>query len=241
VGKGVVCAVRHASARRLLLLAAPALIAGCATGGDGEDAANQLLFSPAASPSATVEASPSGAAVAPFPESCADLLPTPEVVEIVAAPLPGGTTFVYADAQPDIKRLQRITCGYGVPEAAEGQPAPTPADPAVEITLNEYEDDQAAQARVDVTLESAASEGSRITTVPVGPLEGTVLRRPEGVTMVVREDARTVVVTMRAGLVPAPAEDLVLTDLTGRVLGIPTGTTPTPTPTVTPPATPLAN
>lgn len=235
------CAVRHARVRAVLLLVVPVLLAGCATGGDGEDAANQLLFSPDASPTASGSASPSGAPPAPFPESCGDLVPTPEVVEIVAAPLPGGTTFVYADAQPDIKRVQRITCGYGVPEAAEGQPAPTPADPAVEITLNEYEDEQAAQDRVDVTLESAASEGSQIATVPVGPLEGTVLRSPESVTMVVRQDARTVVVTLRAGLVPAPAEDLVLADLAGRVLGVSTGTEPTASPTVTPPATPLAN
>ena len=255
VGKGGGCAVRHGPRRTWrhrvgwaapVVVGGAVLLAGCAAGGDGEDAANDLLFSPDPAPTATAPATPTAAPVVAFPDSCSDLVPTPEVVEVVAAPLPGGTTFVYADAQPDIKRTQRITCGYGVPEAAEGQPAPTPADPAVEITLNEYEDAQAAAARVDVTLESAAAEGSQISTIPVGTLEGTVLRRPERATLVVRQDARTLVVTVRRGLVPAAAEDVVLTELAGRALGLPTtgpATTgaATPGPTVTPPPTPLAN
>jgi hypothetical protein len=164
------------------------------------------------------------------------------VVEVVGVPLPGQTTFVYADEQPDIKRLQRVTCGYGVPETdPTAAPATPSAEPAVEITMNEYEDGAAARDRVDVTLDSAAAEGSQIATTAVGTLEASVLRSAERSTLVVRQDARTVVVTLRRGLVPDAAEQLVLTELAARALRVETSTSPTPTPTVTPPATPLAN
>jgi hypothetical protein len=250
VGKGMVCAVRHGAPGRrraagslaVLMLLAPVL-AACAGGNGDDDAANRLLFSPdasAAAPSGSPGAT--GQASRPFPESCSDLVPTPTVVEVVGVPLPGQTTFVYADEQPDIKRLQRVTCGYGVPEtdpaAAPNAPAP---EPAVEITLNEYEDASAAADRVEVTREAAAAEGSQIQTTEVAGLEATLLRSAQRSTMVVQQDAVTVVVTMRRGLVPDPAEPLVLSELAARALGIATSATPTATPVVTPPATPLAN
>jgi hypothetical protein len=250
VGKGMVCAVRHgATGRRraggslaVVVLLAPLLVS-CAGGDGGDDAANRLLFSPDAA-SAAPSGSPraSGQASRAFPESCSDLVPTPTVVEVVGVPLPGQTTFVYADEQPDIQRLQRVTCGYGVPEAdpAAAPDAPAP-EPAVEITLNEYEDADAAADRVEVTLDAAAAEGSQIATTSVGDLEATVLRSATRSTLVVQQDALTAVVTMRRGLVPDAAEPLVLTELAARALGVETSATPSATPTVTPPATPLAN
>jgi hypothetical protein len=234
VGKGAGCAVGHARRRLQVLLAVPVVaVAGCASTSPDDDAANRLLFSPQASATATADPSATVAAgLPPFPRSCDDVLPTEQVVGIVGTGLPGRTTYVFAAEQADIQRVGRVTCGYGVRGAR---------DPAVEITVNEYEDADAAAARIDVTLDAAAQSGDRIQPTTAGGYEATVLSDADSSTLVLQAQARTLVVTMERGLVPRAAEPVVLTQLAEAVLQVaPAEPTPLPSPEPTPTASPTA-
>lgn len=225
MGKPTTCAVRHAGLRRRATavgagLLVPVLLAACGTDGDPDDPANRLLFSPDATPEQTGEATqaaPSGPTLPDFPDTCSDLVSTSDVVTIVGRPLPGETTFVFADALPDIGRTARVTCGYGVQGGQD-------AEPAVEITVNDYRDESSAQDRIDVTLEAAAQAGDRVGELTVGPYQGWVLRDEDGATAVVDAGTRTLVVSMERRLVPRRAENVVLTQLAERALGVATET-----------------
>lgn len=195
------------------------LLVGCTPTGSEDDPATELLFSPDPTATATAEPSPSEAAatVPPFPEDCASLVPTAEVVSVVAVPLPGDTTFVFADALPDIGRVARVTCGYG--EGVGRGPGP-----AVEITVNEYESEQAAAERVEVTLQAAGERGDQVGEQRVAGYEGWVISDRRTTSLVVDAGERTLVVTLKRGLVERAAEAVVLEQLAARALGVPTGT-----------------
>lgn len=204
-----------------LAVATVVLLTGCSSQQSGTDAATELLFSPDPEVGETAEptAAPTAeaATLPPFPESCADLVATSEVASVVAVPLPGDTTFVFADALPDIGRTARVTCGYG--EGAGRGPGP-----GVAITVNQYSSEQAAQDRIDVTLDAAAERGTRVGEQTVGGFDGWLLTDRQDVSLVVDAGERTLVVTMKRGLVERDAERVVLEQLAARALGIPTGT-----------------
>ncbi len=195
------------------------LLAACSTGTDADDPATELLFSPDPTAEATQEASPTPQAVTlpEFPTDCTALVPTRRVRAIVAAPMPGDTTYVFADALPDIGRTARVTCGYGV-GAGRGP------GPAVEITVNEYESEAAAQARIDVTLQAAGDAGNTVGELPVGPYEAWTISDRDAVSLVVDAGTRTMVVTLKRGIVERSAEPVVLERLGAEALGLPTET-----------------
>jgi hypothetical protein len=200
-------------------------LAGCSTD-DGSDPAIDLLFSPDATPtdSASPSPTPSVAVGLPeFPDDCAALVPATDVAAVLAVPLPGDTTFVFADELPDIGRVARVTCGYGV-GTGRGP------GPAVEITVNEYESQEAAQSRIELTLQAAAERGNEVSEQGVGPYEGWVISDRRDVSLVVDAGERTLVVTVKRGLVDAAAEPVVLTQLAGRALGVPMATVEPPSP-----------
>jgi hypothetical protein len=194
------------------------LLAGCTAQESPADAATELLFSPSPTAEPTAEPTPTVAAqtLPEFPENCAALVPKAQVARVVAVPLRGDTTFVFADALPDIGRTARVTCGYGV-GAGRGP------GPGVEITVNEYESEQAAQDRVAITLDAAAEAGTRVTEQRVGEYEGWVLADRQDISLVVDAGSRTLVVTLKRGLVDRNAERVVLEQLAARALGLPTG------------------
>lgn len=194
------------------------MLAGCSSADPtSDDAANQLLFSPdptptvAPSPTATAQASPT---LGPLQSDCQAVIPTAEVVRIVGEPLEGETTFLFADALPDIGRTGRVTCGYG--DAGDGE--------KVRVTINDYESDEAAAARVDVTLQAASERGNEVRDQAVGPYPGHLLADDEDVSLVVDVGPRTLVVTMQRGLVAEQAEVVVLERLAASVLGLPSET-----------------
>lgn len=201
----------------MLGVATVVLLAGCASQ-QSDDAATELLFSPDPSVEATAEptATPQASPLPEFPRNCAELLPAAEVATVVSVPLPGDTTFVFADALAGIGRTARVTCGYGV-GTGKGP------GPAVEITVNEYESEQAAQDRVDVTLDAASESGSRVSEQPVGAFDGWILADRADISIVVHAGERTLVVTMKRGLIGRNAERVVLEQLAARALGVPTG------------------
>ena len=195
------------------------LLAACSTGTDADDPATELLFSPDPTAEATQQASPTpqAATLPEFPTDCSELVPTSRVRSIVAVPIPGDTTFVFADALPDIGRTARVTCGYGV-GAGRGP------GPAVEITVNDYESEDAAQARIDVTLQAAGDVGNTVTELSVGPYDGWTISDPDGISLVVDAGSRTLVVTMKRRIVEQSAEPIVLEQLAATALGLPTET-----------------
>lgn len=200
------------------------VLAGCSTD-DPSDPAIDLLFSPDPTPTQTAAPSPtaSAATLPPFPDDCGDLVPAADVAAVLAAPLPGETTFVFADELPDIGRIARVTCGYGV-GTGRGP------GPAVEITVNEYDSAEAARSRIDITLQAAAERGNEVNEQGVGTYEGWVISDRQDVSLVVDAGDRTLVVTMKRGLVDTPAEPVVLTELAGRALGVPMATVEPPPP-----------
>jgi hypothetical protein len=196
-----------------------------ATGPDGATAADP------ASPAPT----------AGVPELCEDLLTFGRLVQILQVPLDGGTGRVFNDDYlSDSGRTGRLTCTYGVPTdldepATPGQPAapapvpPTPVPPPVEISVSGYTEADVAGARVEATVAGAQGSGTQIEAQAIGGRDGFVLNDPEDVSFVVADGARTYVVTLRHGVVPAAAERVVLLGLAGELLG-----EPVPTPTASP-------
>lgn len=199
------------------------MLTGCSTD-DPSDPAIDLLFSPDATPTESAPPSPTpsvAAGLPDFPDDCAALVPAADVATVLAVPLPGDITFVFADELPDIGRIARVTCGYGV-GTGRGP------GPAVEITVNEYESQEAAQSRIDLTLQAAAERGNEVSEQGVGPYEGWVIADRQDVSLVVDAGERTLVVTMKRGLVDGAAEPVVLTQLAGRALGVPMATVEPP-------------
>jgi hypothetical protein len=172
-------------------------------------------FSAAAGASAP-PSDPTGGSAAPavVPQSCGDVASVTRVVEVLGAPLEGSGSFVYAGPLPESGRTARITCGYGVPEGEDPVPA-------VEVTINGYVDAETARGRLDGSVESARSQGDATEAVELDGRPGFVLADAETVSFVVADGARTLVVTLRRGVVGTSAERLVLLDLAALTLGLP--------------------
>ena len=209
--------------RRLLVIASLVLVvAGCSSGDDEALPVPSPADPTAGEPSGsgqTASPSPSGPVV---PEACDDVVPFTRVVQIVAVPLEGGTGRVYADDFPaDSGRTARLTCQYGVRPAPAGGEAPPPQ---LEISLSGYVDDAAALTRLEDTVGSARASGQQVQAQSVGGHDGYLLADAADVTYLVAVDNRTLVVTLARGVVPEPAERVVLVDLVEEALGLPGGT-----------------
>jgi hypothetical protein len=213
-------------AQRLVVGAALAALAVPVTGCSDDPSTPDLPFSagdppqtftPAAGASPT-PSDPTGGSAAPavVPESCGELASVTRVVEVLGAPLEGSGSFVYAGPLPESGRTARITCGYGLPDTGGED-----AIPAVEITINGYVDVETARGRLDGSVESARSQGDATAGVELDGRPGFVLADAETVSYVVADGARTLVVTLRRGVVSRSAEQLVLLDLAALTLGLP--------------------
>jgi hypothetical protein len=172
-----------------------------------------------ASPSPTSTATPSGQDV---PRTCEELVPTTDLLTVVAVPLQGEGSFVYAGPLPESGRTGRITCGYGAPRQPDG----TVGEPAVEVTLNGYVDAGTARSRLDTTVAAARTQGQQIEAAELDGRAGFLFGDPAAVTYVGADGARTAVVTVRRGVVADSALRLVLLDLAALCLGLPTAAVP---------------
>lgn len=202
---------------RLLGLATVVVLAGCSSGEDEPDAATELLFSPEptasapATPEPTAEPAPT---LGELPDDCGGVIATADVVRIVGVPLSGETTYLFADALPDIGRTGRVTCGYG--DDDDG--------PKVEVSVNDYESEEAADDRIDVTLQAASERGNEVRDQPIGSYQGYVLADDDDASIVVDAGPRTLVITVQRDLVSSEAEVVVLEQLASTVLRVPTET-----------------
>ncbi|HEU4491711.1 MAG TPA: hypothetical protein VFR74_12655 [Jiangellales bacterium] len=210
-------------APRLVVGAALAAVAVPAAGCSDDPSTPDLPFSAGDPPQtftaaagASAPPAPTGGSAAPavVPQSCDDVASVTRVVEVLGAPLEGSGSFVYAGPLPEAGRTARITCGYGVPEGEDPVPA-------VEITINGYVDAETARGRLDGSVESARSQGDATAAVELDGRPGFVLADAETVSYVVADGARTLVVSLRRGVVSRSAEQLVLLDLAALTLGLP--------------------
>jgi hypothetical protein len=219
--------------RRALIAIVGLLLAagGCADADEPELPALPGTTSGSASPG-TEETAAATPASGPIPEFCDEVVPFTEVVRIVAVPIAGGTSRTYAtDFSAESGRTARLTCLYGVQPAPAGGTAPPPQ---VEISLSSYVDAAAANARLEDTVGSARSSGQQVEAQTGTNHQAFLLADAAATTYVAAIGDRTVVVTLARGVVPAPAERVVLLGLAGAVLGVPVATpSPVPSPTTT--------
>ena len=178
-----------------------------------------LSTNPTAGPTGPTSGSTATPASGPVPEFCDEVVPFTEVVRILAVPIAGGTSRTYAtDFSAESGRTARLTCLYGVQPAPAGGQAPPPQ---VEISLSSYVDAAAANARLEDTVGSARSSGQQVEAQAATNHQAFLLSDSAAVTYVGAIGDRTLVVTLARGVVPAPAERVVLLGLTEAVLGVP--------------------
>lgn len=168
----------------------------------------------ASSATSASAAAPTTSAGPTLPGDCGSLLNTQNVDLALGAPLVGRVRAIIGVPEPTIKRLERVTCQYGLAEPVPGQPAaPVP----LEVSVSRYADEASATERVGETVESERARGAAPSAVPVGPVQGTVLVSPDRRLLVAAVGPLTVAIT----LVPGLADDRVaevLADLGGQVL-----------------------
>lgn len=203
----------------LLTVGLVVLAGGCTrvqSGADTPPAEGQSTLSetprPSRSTAPTTKASPKGASV---PRECIDVVSPTAVLDAVGVALPGGTSYVFADDFPESDRTARITCGYGVQRRGA----------ALELAVSGYTGAAAAREQVDATV-AAAREDQQVQALPVLDRPGYLLSDREDTSYVVQDGARTVVATLRRGVVPRPAVRVALLELVTAVLG---GSSATPT------------
>ncbi|HEU0076370.1 MAG TPA: hypothetical protein VFQ76_01900 [Longimicrobiaceae bacterium] len=172
------------------------------------------ITSETTSPAATTSAGPR------LPAECGAVLNSQSVDLALGTPLVGRVRSIVGVPEPGIKRLERLTCQYGLPEVPPpaGQPAVVP----LEVSVSIYEDEAAATERLDSTVQAERGRGAAPTTVPVGGGEGTVLVTADRRLLVAGEGDITVAVTIIPGIVDDRVAN-VLSDLGGRVLTAVTG------------------
>jgi hypothetical protein len=188
-------------------------LVGCSGGGGDDNPFADLSPPPTATAPGTPTASPTSAPASPpgsnvVPRRCSDTVATSVVVGAVGVPLQGSTSYVYAGPVPSSGRTARITCGYGVEPGPDGQPAPK-----VTLTINGYADGANVRRRLDITVAEAQQRGQQVQALDLDGRSGYVLRDAADVSYIVGDGARTIVVTIVLGLVPAESEHEVLTKL----------------------------
>lgn len=205
----------------VLLAVGLVLAGGCTSVDSGADTSpTETQRTPSQTPrpsrtanNTTTKAPPRAAAV---PRECIDVVSPTAVLDAVGVALPGGTSYVFADDFPESDRTARITCGYGV-QRRRGA--------ALELAVSGYTGAAAARDQVDATV-AAAREDQRVRALPVLDRPGYLLSDREDTSYVVQDGARTVVATLRRGVVPDPAVRVALLELVTAVLG---GSPATPT------------
>jgi hypothetical protein len=196
-------------ARDRFLLVAPALalaLAGCSK------PAPQVPVPTFPSTSSTKAPATSTSAARTLPSDCGSVLPSQNVDLALGAPLVGRVRGVVGVPEPKINRLERVTCQYGLPDP----PAPG-APPPLEVSVSRYADEASATERVADTVQSERNRGAAPTSVPVGPVTGTVLVTPDRRLLVASSGAVTVAITLAPGLADDRVAE-VLSNLGGQVI-----------------------
>jgi hypothetical protein len=188
-------------------------LASCAPDADEPEAAGASSETSTASPSTSATTSPTPTVTPTLPTSCSGLLPDAEVVRAVGQ-LGGSTTYVFDVPAPNIGRLGRVTCGYGVNVTATGGQS----TPVLDASLMLYVDAASAQRRVDVTVSESRARGEAVTSLPVGGQPGYAFETSERISVLGIDGTRTVLVGMEATRLPAEQARQALVTLANRIL-----------------------
>lgn len=191
-----------------LVAVAGALLAGC-SGGD-EPSPSVPTFSTTTPPSKPPTSTTPAQAL---PGDCRSVLPTSQIDMVLGKPLVGKTSSIVGVPEPKIRRLERLTCRYGLPAKPPKKPTPIP----LEISISRYADETSATERVGVTVEGLRASGAAPSTVQVGPVEGTILVSDDERLLVAVDGTLTLAISMAPKVADDRLED-VLAELGGRVL-----------------------
>jgi hypothetical protein len=165
-------------------------------------------------------------------------LPVTSIDDALGRPVIGRTSFILGIAEPNIGRLARINCQYGLSTPVKGKPTP---GPLIEIGISLYNSVAQAGRRVEGTLEDYRTHGAIPQNVSVATVPATILTGYTAPTIVLAAGPRTVVVTVSTRLVSSsPTSTLVLLakaalDATAGYTGAPgAGASPSPSDTASP-------
>jgi hypothetical protein len=191
-------------------------LASCAPDADEPDAAATSAETSTSSASPTATSTPSPTGTPTLPTNCSGLLPDAEIVRAIGA-LGGSTTYVFDVPAPDIGRLGRVTCGYGVNVTATGGQS----TPILDASVMLYVDAASAQRRVDVSVSESRARGEAVTAVEIAGAPGYLFETSERISVVGISGTRTVLVGIEATRLPADQAKQALVTLATRILSGP--------------------
>jgi hypothetical protein len=165
------------------------------------------------SPSTTAAPTTTAPPTRTLPADCGSLLATDQIDLVLGRPLVGRIQAITGVAEPKIKRLERFTCRYGLPDAPLPPDAPIP----LEVSVSRYADAASATERITGTVESERARGAAPSSVPAGPVQGTVLVTPDRRLLVAANGPVTLAISMAPGVADDRLND-VMSELGGRVL-----------------------
>ncbi|HWC79367.1 MAG TPA: hypothetical protein VG756_05320 [Pseudonocardiaceae bacterium] len=148
-------------------------------------------------PSFSAASTSSVAAITAVPRGCDEVAEEADVDQIAGHQLPGSMAPVVGVPMPSINRTARLDCYYGIPP---GQP---PAAAAVSIGIASYSDAASAQHRAALTVTDARNSGAQASDVRVAGQQAVLLAGPQDQELVLAHGELTVLVSARAGVLPA--------------------------------------
>lgn len=173
---------------------------GAACSESGSDTDADASASPTSAASTTVSASggtgtasASSTADVDLPMACPQVIPTVEVDKALGIQLPGVPVFAMGEPEPDIQRLGRATCLFGV--------QPDGVTAAVQASVFAYATPQVASSRVEATVSDARDQGQLTEDVTAGDTPAVILNGASDLTVVAAKDARTYSATLSFGVI----------------------------------------
>lgn len=148
--------------------------------------------------SATPKPTPSPTGPASLGGRCDNLLPVTTIDDVLSRPVIGRTSFILGVAEPNIGRLSRINCQYGLSTPVKGKPK---TGPLIEIGISLYNSATQASRRVQGTIEDYRTNGATQYKAAVATFPATILLGYTAPTLVTAAGPRTIVVTVSSRLV----------------------------------------
>jgi hypothetical protein len=190
----------------------------------GCTATHQATPSPGVPTFAPSTSAASSTTARPLPTDCQDLLPAGLLDAVLGKPLVGRIHSVTGVAEPNIGRVARLLCQFGLPDpplpdpTLPGAPAPPPGPVPLEIGISTYTDTARAQARLADTVQSERALGAAPTQVTLGGQPGLLLVRAGQWLLAASSSVYTLTITVAPGVLDDARVPAVLADLGGRVL-----------------------
>lgn len=180
---------------------------GPAGGGHGGSSASRRTGTTAASGKpakpTTASSSKPGRAAVTLPNNCYDVLSDQQAMTSAGKLLRGRTIYVKGVPIKQIGRTSRVTCSYGVTQAASA------ANPPLQVSLSAYSSARNATRRVVTTIVGERAGHAAASDTSVGGHDATLLAGKDGDLLVFADGKLTVAVSVSArAKLPDPAESV---------------------------------